>query len=230
MSYTNTATTNPCDTHELEPPSALDAHEGLDQESVDLIHEVSSEEADSRDEAVATVERYMAIRARRAASLEVKKANMKRMIEREERNLERLDQLYLPLAEAVTKSALANVKKKRSIDFPAGRLGFRAVGQSIEIPKDREAEAIEACEANPDLADAVKVTKSLLKTPIAEYIKKTGEVPEWVTVTGPRDKFYVQSTAIPHDDIRVDSEDLKDDPRVTSTMRIIEQYTKPSAA
>jgi hypothetical protein len=214
----------------IAPPSPFEAHGGLDPESVDLIHEVSNEEADSRDEAVATVERYMAIRARRAASLEVKKANMKRMIEREERKLDRLDQLYMPLAEAVTKHALANVKKKRSIDFPAGRLGFRAVGQSIEIPKDREAEAIAACEANPDLADAVKVVKSLLKTPIADHIKKTGEVPDWVTVNDPYDKFYVQSSAIPHDDIHVDSEILKDDPRVTSTLRIIDQYTNPSAA
>ncbi len=77
---------------------------------------------------------------------------------------------------------------RRSILLDGGEAGFRTTPGSINV-LDALA-AIDWCKAN--LPEAVEVTETLLKTPIAEQAKATGILPPGVEQVPPSEKMWVR--------------------------------------
>ncbi len=77
--------------------------------------------------------------------------------------------------------------KKRSFDYLQGRSGYRA-GKDKLVVNDEKA-AIEWAD-NGFLECAIKVTQSILKTPLMDHFKATGEVPDGCEIIEATDKFY----------------------------------------
>lgn len=89
--------------------------------------------------------------------------------------------------ERFTADALAG-QKKRSLRLPHGTCGFRRLPEGMTIyDKDR---AIAAAEAS--VPEAVKIEKRLVKTPLLDHFKATGEVLDGCEHRPGRDKFYVK--------------------------------------
>jgi hypothetical protein len=79
-------------------------------------------------------------------------------------------------------------KKERSVKLLFGSLGFRKRPDTLEVT-DEAAAVVWAREHVPD---AVKVTTSLLKTPVKEYVQGTGEVPPGCEYHKGEDEFYIK--------------------------------------
>ncbi|MFA5377241.1 MAG: host-nuclease inhibitor Gam family protein [Dehalococcoidia bacterium] len=79
--------------------------------------------------------------------------------------------------------------KKRSINLPFGIAGFRHTPDKLEI-KD-EAAALAWAKANKP--EAVKVRESILKEPLADHIKTTGEIPDGCEPVPGEDRFYTKT-------------------------------------
>ena len=78
--------------------------------------------------------------------------------------------------------------KRKSVDLPHGRVGFRHVNERLEVVEENA--AIDA--ARTAVPEAVKVKTYLSLTALKEYWKQTGEVLEGCGVVPSEERFYVQ--------------------------------------
>lgn len=78
--------------------------------------------------------------------------------------------------------------RRKSIALPGGSVGFRAVPSRVLIQSE---EAVIRW-AKRECPNAVVISERLLKTPVAEHVERTGEVPEGVEITAAREEFFVR--------------------------------------
>jgi phage host-nuclease inhibitor protein Gam len=78
--------------------------------------------------------------------------------------------------------------QKKTLRLPDGTLGYRRKGLLLNI-EDKEA-TLEWCRGN--LPEAVRVREDVLKTPLNEWVKETGEVPPGCEIKPGGDEFYVR--------------------------------------
>ncbi len=81
-----------------------------------------------------------------------------------------------------------NANGKKTLRLPDGSLGFRKKRISLQI-EDREL-LLDWCRRN--LPDAVKVEEDVLKTPLNEHLRETGEVPPGCDLNAGGDEFYIR--------------------------------------
>jgi len=79
-------------------------------------------------------------------------------------------------------------QKRRSVVLPHGTIGFRRVKESLDIIDPDRALAA----AKRDIPAAVKVVERLVKTPIYEHLKTTGELLDGCELRAAEDRFYVK--------------------------------------
>jgi phage host-nuclease inhibitor protein Gam len=123
------------------------------------------------------------------ANDEIERIRVRRdeLIEAHGKRLEYLQIIYGPQIEEYTRTALEGAKK-RSLDFIHGTAGFRNAPPSVEITD----ESLALAWAGEHCADAIKVTTSLLKTPIKAHIEATGEVVPGAVYSEGEDRFYLK--------------------------------------
>jgi phage host-nuclease inhibitor protein Gam len=97
--------------------------------------------------------------------------------------VQKMEELLRPFAEKEVEG-----KKTRTVSFPNGKAGFRKSPDKLEI-EDEKATLAWAKEHKPE---AVKVTESVLKTPLMEGFKATGELPDGVKFVEGVDTFYLK--------------------------------------
>ena len=78
---------------------------------------------------------------------------------------------------------------KRSVKLLSGTVGYRKQPDHLEI-KDEQAGI---AWAKKNLPDAYRVEESLLKKPVTEHIKTTGEVLDFAELVIGEDKFYIET-------------------------------------
>jgi hypothetical protein len=81
-----------------------------------------------------------------------------------------------------------NLHGRKTLRLPDGALGYRRRRMTLQI-EDKE-QLLEWCKSN--LPDAVRVKEDVLKTPLNEHLKETGEVPPGCDVEPGGDEFYVR--------------------------------------
>ncbi len=77
---------------------------------------------------------------------------------------------------------------RKTLRLPDGTLGFRSKRPIIQIQD--EDRVLDWCRDN--LPEAVKVRESVLKTPLNEHLKETGELPPGCDLDAGGDEFYVR--------------------------------------
>jgi hypothetical protein len=91
--------------------------------------------------------------------------------------------------EAWTRQQLASQHgSRRSVQLPAGVLGFRVEPTKLVIADERA--LITWCHTH--LPAAVKVVEHVLKNEITSHLKATGECPPGAELAGGGDKFFVK--------------------------------------
>ena len=81
-----------------------------------------------------------------------------------------------------------NLNGKKTLRLPDGTLGYRRKRMTLQI-EDSE-QLLDWCKRN--LPEAVRVKEDVLKTPLNEHLKETGEVPPGCEVDAGGDEFYVR--------------------------------------
>ena len=81
-----------------------------------------------------------------------------------------------------------NNNGKKTLRLPDGTLGFRHKRAVIQIQD--EDRVLDWCRDH--LPEAVKVSESVLKTPLNEHLKETGELPPGCDLDNGGDEFYVK--------------------------------------
>lgn len=81
-----------------------------------------------------------------------------------------------------------NLHGRKTLRLPDGALGYRRRRMTLQI-EDKE-QLLEWCKSN--LPDAVRIKEDVLKTPLNEHLKETGEVPPGCDVEPGGDEFYVR--------------------------------------
>jgi hypothetical protein len=81
-----------------------------------------------------------------------------------------------------------NLHGRKTLRLPDGALGYRRRRMTLQI-EDKE-QLLEWCKSN--LPDAVRVKEDVLKTPLNEHLKETGEVPPGCDIEPGGDEFYVR--------------------------------------
>ncbi len=130
---------------------------------------------------------------RRVLSARAYLERVKMWSEAEQRRARREEErLLLLFGDQLRRWALDEVTKfkgrRRSLSLPGGVVGFRATPARIVI-RD---EAVVMAWARRACPSAIVVSERLVKTPISEHVQQTGEVPDGVEVTDPRDEFFIR--------------------------------------
>ena len=81
-----------------------------------------------------------------------------------------------------------NNEGRRTLPLPDGTLGFRKKRPTIQI--EDEDRVLDWCESN--LPDAIRIKRSVLKTPLNEHLQETGELPPGCDLDAGGDEFYVR--------------------------------------
>lgn len=81
-----------------------------------------------------------------------------------------------------------NAKGKKTVRLLDGTVGVRRKRMTLHI-EDREL-LLDWCRRN--LPDAVKVEEDILKTPLNEHLRETGEVPPGCDLGATGDEFYIR--------------------------------------
>jgi phage host-nuclease inhibitor protein Gam len=119
---------------------------------------------------------------------------VKQWAEQEQRRAAREEQTLLFLfgrqIEAWVDSEIAKLKgKRKSINLPAGAVGFRLVRAQLVV--DDEAAVLAWAKSN--VPDAVVVVERLRKSVINEYAEKAGVIPdEGVHIEPATERFYIK--------------------------------------
>jgi len=132
---------------------------------------------------------YLRRRGQIQSEIERVSENAKAMIAALASKLNGLDFVYKAKAAAVAAALLEN-KKAKSVRTPFGVAGFRKSNMSIElIDEDR---LIAEADSNIDLIELVRVRKEVNLAAVAEFFKRTGEVPPGCGVIPERETFFVK--------------------------------------
>ena len=93
------------------------------------------------------------------------------------------------LREYATRKLIEQGGRRKSVNFPAGTVGYRTQPEKIVV--DDEAAVITwAREHNPTLVSTIEKLK---KAELNDYVKKTGEVPALgVHIESAHDEFYIR--------------------------------------
>ncbi len=79
-------------------------------------------------------------------------------------------------------------KKSKSLNLPAGTIGFRVEPQKLNwLDEDR---LLAWCRRH--LPRAVKTTENILKSVVTEHLKNTGEIADGAEVGGGGEKFFIR--------------------------------------
>jgi hypothetical protein len=108
--------------------------------------------------------------------------------EKEEAHLMRL--FGNQLEQWVAHELLLLGRKRRSLDLPAGRVGFRTTPMSLSVME--EPSVIAWAKLNCPAAVVTSTVERLLKTPLTEYLQNTGDAPPSTQVEPSRDKFFIK--------------------------------------
>ncbi|HEX8236308.1 MAG TPA: host-nuclease inhibitor Gam family protein [Abditibacteriaceae bacterium] len=81
-----------------------------------------------------------------------------------------------------------NLHGRKTLRLPDGALGYRRRRMTLQI--DDKEQLLEWCKSN--LPEAVRVKEDVLKTPLNEHLKETGEVPPGCDIEPGGDEFYVR--------------------------------------
>ena len=81
-----------------------------------------------------------------------------------------------------------NNEGRKTMRLPDGTLGFRKKRPTIQI--EDEDRVLDWCESN--LPDAIRIKRSVLKTPLNEHLQETGELPPGCDLDAGGDEFYVR--------------------------------------
>lgn len=108
------------------------------------------------------------------------------------RRAQRKEQFFLlhygQQLEAWARKELAQQTGRRSVNLPAGRVGFRIHPPHLTV-KDEPA-LLRWCKAN--LPAAVAVVERILKSAVREHVQKTGELPDGADVSGHGERFFIK--------------------------------------
>src|SRR5438477_9700642 len=104
---------------------------------------------------------------------------MAAMLKSLESRQNRLNYLYLPTVQRIVDEKLRG-KKRKSLVRPWGSAGYRTVNANLLV-KD-EARLLAAAEANDLLRKQIVVERSLPKSALNEYFKKSGELLDGVEI------------------------------------------------
>lgn len=126
----------------------------------------------------AEIARNSEVAARRAAIIEAWKVDANRPHQRE-------IQWLLVTIEGLTRSY--DYGKKRTRSLPHGEFGLRRQPESINIV-DMPA-AVAFAKAND-----LEIKESVLKTPLHDYLERTGVIPDGVELVAAYDKFFARAT------------------------------------
>ncbi len=86
----------------------------------------------------------------------------------------------------------AHGHRQRSLNLPAGRIGFRRTRMAVEIADP--ATALIWCRRH--LPNAIVVTERISKTQLSTFVQSTGELPDGVSIRAPQDEMYVLQPAV----------------------------------
>lgn len=116
----------------------------------------------------------------------------KREQERAERDEERLMARFSAELEEWARAQLTG--KKKSVDLPAGRLGFRSEPAKLTyVDKDAEKAALEwARKCHAECVVVIPASERLDKEAINRLMKTTGEIPDGATLVEATELFYVK--------------------------------------
>ena len=78
--------------------------------------------------------------------------------------------------------------RRKSVNLPAGTVGFRTEPQRLEVTEEET--LIRWCRAN--LPSAIVVSERVMKTLVREHIITSGEVPGGAEVVGGAERFFVK--------------------------------------
>jgi phage host-nuclease inhibitor protein Gam len=78
--------------------------------------------------------------------------------------------------------------RRKSVCLPAGTVGFRTEPPRLDISD--ESALLAWCKIN--MPTAVSTVQSVMKTPVIEHLKITGECPSGAEIAGGGEKFYVK--------------------------------------
>ena len=81
-----------------------------------------------------------------------------------------------------------NNEGRKTMRLPDGTLGFRKKRPTIQI--EDEDRVLDWCESH--LPDAIRIKRSVLKTPLNEHLQATGELPHGCDLDAGGDEFYVR--------------------------------------
>lgn len=104
-----------------------------------------------------------------------------------QRNLDYLNWRFNHDLAIYTTNAL-KTEKKKSIKLASGTLGFRVQKPKIVV----DDEGVVMRWADDNCPDAIKKVESILKTPLNDHFKATGELPDGCSLTEESQAFYVK--------------------------------------
>lgn len=156
-----------------EELAAMDGDPAVDDEQVDLLH------------------RYVRLRRHYAADLEAIHRQYDRLRSRAVAKLDALDARYGPQAAAVAKALIhAAGGRRKSIDTPWGRAGFRAGRDKLIVADDQAFARWAEAHGHGELVQR-KETLAVDKKATLALIQSNGEELPGVMVEEATDRFYV---------------------------------------
>jgi phage host-nuclease inhibitor protein Gam len=133
--------------------------------------------------------RYLRRRGQLQSEIERVSENAKAMIAALAAKLHGLDFVYKAAAATAVRTMLEG-KKAKSIRTPFGMAGFRKSAPAIEVI-DEDA-LIAGADSNIDLIELVRVSKDVNRAAVAEFFKRTGEIPPGCEVMPEKESFFVK--------------------------------------
>jgi phage host-nuclease inhibitor protein Gam len=110
-------------------------------------------------------------------------------IERAEKEEQFFSERFGAELEGWTRKELGDKPKRKSIDLPAGRVGFRQLPAKLVV-EDQEAAVAWALE---NLDNAVRVRTTVIHEEIEKHVEATGEVPPGARFEDAKESFYVRT-------------------------------------
>lgn len=113
--------------------------------------------------------------------------------ERETRRAQRRERFLLlrfggELEDWARQQIAASHEKRRSVNLPAGVVGFRAERPRLMVAD--EATLLRWCRTH--MPAAVRTVERVLIRPISDHVAETGELPDGTEINAPTERFYVK--------------------------------------
>jgi hypothetical protein len=139
-----------------------------------------------------TLDRILRRRSMYVAEVTRLKEQCAAMIRDAERKVEAIDWVYTPVLERIVRAKLTGQTKK-SLNRPHGKVGLRASGGGLVIVDPDK--FIAHAKATPGMESCVREKPApppeVAKKELADWFKKSGEVPPGTDVAPKVDRFYI---------------------------------------